>query len=207
MTATCYGIACAERDLASYPDGRAHSVDRLIPQLPDDGVTVTVCHDDTLKVGELVHGELDERGQLHCVCTVEDWLVNHAAAAPLYYSAELLVVGPGVATRSRFIADARALTGLSITDSPATVAAMPIVVLPGDIRSAPDRATWPLSWHHDHPLLQRCLDHLGHDPWKRSAVRLVDERDAVPVAGWVNYDGTASRGPSSHATGAVLRVR
>jgi hypothetical protein len=173
MTCTLYGTCCAERDLAAYyRHGRltgAHSIDELIPDL-DGPIAVTVDHDDDVAVGVMVHGEIDQAGQLHAVCAVEDWVAD--IDEPIYYSAELLAIGPGVRTRSRFIVETAALTGLSITTTPAAVAARALTVLPGDVRDAGQRSRWPMSWRTRHPLLVRAVDH-------GATTRLLDRRRPV----------------------------
>jgi hypothetical protein len=179
VTATIYGTVCGERDIAVYSDGSAESFDRLIAELPDDGVKLTIGHDADLEIGELVFGEIDRAGILRCTCVIDDsdWLLDYPA--DVFYSAELIVAGEGVATRSRFVADAAALTGLSLVSDPATLAAQPIKILPGDVRSSADRYGWPIGWAGDHPLLKRSLDELGDNYAARSRIarRLLDRRD------------------------------
>jgi hypothetical protein len=211
---TVYGIAAAERDLAAYYNrhGRltgAHSIDELIPDLPDDGITVTVDHDDSLPVGRLVHGELDQDGRLLAVAVVDNWIADYPTA--IYWSAELLAVGDGVRTRSRFVADAAALTGLTVTDSPATIAAQPLRILAGDVRDPTARGAWPISWRIEHPVLERCVAQLGtgYDTLQRTATRLLDRRDHdLPGHGWIDPDGRPMRGPLRYGQpGRILSVR
>jgi hypothetical protein len=183
MTAvTIAGIACAERDVGAHyhRSGRlakAESFNEIDLSLPDEGVALDLDHDHR-PIGKLVHGEVDLAGRLGLVCVVDDgdWLLDYDG--PVYYSPEMLLVGPGVHTRSVAIADTAALVSIGLTTDPATVAALPVHVLAGDVRSAPDRATWPMSWRSAYPLVARALDHVG-DSYRaatRTPRRLVDQR-------------------------------
>lgn len=181
MTCTAYGTACAEHDVASYPSpvtGRireAHSFDRLVPEL-NDPVIVTIAHDAKLPCGVLVDGEINSRGELRAITVCDDWVLDYDG--PLYFSAELLMIGPGIKTRSRFIADVAGLAGLSITDSPAVVASQPLKIVPGDIRR--DRSSWPISWRSAHRVLERAaarIDAAPGDPWRHVCTRLTDVRE------------------------------
>lgn len=162
--ATVVGIACAEDDVgAQYFRGgrleRAESFRKLIPEIPSGGVPIDVEHGGQ-PVGEMVHAELDSGGRLGVVAVVEDgdWLLGYGG--PVYFSPELLTIAPGVHTRAVAIADAAALVSLSLTDSPATISAHPLTVMPGDARRQPDRMGWPMSWRAEHALLSRCVDGL-----------------------------------------------
>jgi hypothetical protein len=204
VSCAVYGRACAERDLASYDDGRLESFDRLIPDLPDDGIRVTIGHDPNLEVGRLVHGEITKDGALTCACVVDDWLVDYPD--PVYFGPELLVIGDGVRTRSRFVADAAALTGLSLVTTPATLAAQPVTIVAGDIRPSADRHAWPIGWRTQHPLLKRSLEALGdtYAARTRTARRLLDRRDhdRPPTSPLLQRrDGQVWHGPASPVIG------
>jgi hypothetical protein len=114
------------------------------------------------------------------------------------------------APRSIAVADAAALVSLGLTTNPATVGAQSVTILHGDVRSSADRSSWQISWRSQHPLLARCLDHLGPSPWQRTATRLLDRRDRSPVThGWVGPDGERRRcGPLRHGPpGRIISVR
>jgi hypothetical protein len=216
VTCTVYGIAAIEGGTASYhyrSTGRlerAEAVEKIVEELPSDGVPLDLEHSGAT-VGEMIYGELDERGALGVVCIVDDPATAGVLAdggEPVYLSPSLLAIGAGLRSRAVAIADAGALAALSLTLRPAGHGLHPIGVRAGDVRSSADRATWPLSWRTDSPLLTRAVEQLGDRG--RRVTRL--ERHADPVVhghGWVNYDGRpcAGPGPQRGATGRILGVR
>jgi hypothetical protein len=161
--ATVFGLACAERDIgAHYRHGRlasAESFDRLHLTLPADGVPVDLGHDHE-PIGRMTFGELDTSGRLRAVAVIDDadWLLGYDG--DVFLSPEMLVVGEGVRSRSVSIADVAGLVSLGLTTNPATLAASPLTIVPGDMRRRPDRWRWPMSWRTAHPLLARAVDRL-----------------------------------------------
>lgn len=162
--ATIAGYACSEGDVgAQYHRSGAvrscESFDTMIEDLDDDGVAIDTEHDHQA-VGVVTHAEIDTAGKLGVVGVIADgeWLLDFPH--PVFYSPELLVIGEGVRTRAVSIASHAALLGVSLVTNPATIGAHPIHIMPGDMRSTPDRWQWPLSWRGDHPLVARAVDHL-----------------------------------------------
>jgi hypothetical protein len=210
MTCTIWGTAAAERDVAAYYTRRgylaeAEAFERLAEELPDDGVTITVDHGGE-QVGELVFGEIDAAGRLGIVGVLHDDTIL-SITEPIYFSPELLVVGEGVRTRSRSIADLAGLIGMALTSDPAGLGLTPVNVRAGDVRNRADRSGWPISWKGDDPLLTRCVDTLGHHPRLTYLERHGHEQLGLGH-GWVDPDGRPHHGPWHHGpAGRVIAVR
>jgi hypothetical protein len=204
MTCTIWGTAAAEHDVAATYTrsgylAEAEAVDQIVEELPDNGVDVTVGHHGE-RLGQLIYGEIDGGGKLNVVAVLHDDTIL-SITSPIYFSPELLTVGPQARTRSTSIAWVGGLVALALTTDPATVAAQPIRVRQGDLRDAGHRSHWPLSWKGDAPLLARAFDSLGT---RHRATRLERQRDDLPGHGWVDFDGQPVAGPLRHAAGRVL---
>jgi hypothetical protein len=74
----------------------AHSILRDETTLPDDGIQITLCHDDQVVLGELTYAELDDQQTLRAVAVIDGPLTESLAAFPgdLYWSAELSPSAP-----------------------------------------------------------------------------------------------------------------
>jgi hypothetical protein len=157
--ATVWGRATRIGEIAeehsAYGFGRlgAHSYDDLATELPEEGIMVDADHDH-VRIGELVYGEITDAGAVNVVCVLDnDRIAEAAAEQPIYFSPELLMVGD--VEKPTYIADRAELIGLALTFSPATLGAVPLEWRHGDVRSEVDTRCWPLSWHYQHPLLDR----------------------------------------------------
>jgi hypothetical protein len=209
--ATITGIACAEDDTAAqyHRSGRlasAESFRELIPDLPAAGVPVDLEHNGD-SIGQLVHGELDADGRLHATAVVNDadWLLDYDGE--IFYSPELICIGEGVATRAVSIASHAALTGLSITTTPATVGAQPLEVRAGDIRRSGDRRHWPVSWRTQHPQLARAVDALPANTFTAESYRcrsITREHTLTELAPGVIIDETGERIPANTRAGGPM---
>lgn len=185
MTATLFGIACGEEssgDVAAYYRyGRlaeAHTFKTLDTRLLPSGTPVTVGHNHADRIGLVVHAELGTDARLGVVAVVDEDVEVLDRVGQLYWSPELVLVGSGL--NQRAVSATRAgITSVGITTTPATLAAVPLRWVAGDIRRRGDRNRWPLGWAGQHPLLQRCVSHLGtgHDAEHRHATRILDRRD------------------------------
>jgi phage head maturation protease len=139
-----------------------------------DGVIVDCDHDHREYV-RLVYAELDDDQALRCVAVLHgDQLAN--VDEPVFFSPEVELVGD--VAKSICVARSASLLGLSLTLSPATLAAQPVKFHPGDIRRTTDRYKWPGSWRWSDPLLGRAVDNLGGGLGveQRSATQIVDRR-------------------------------
>jgi hypothetical protein len=98
----------------------------------------------------------------------------------------------GDVDRPTYIARSAKLLGVSLTHSPATVAARPVEWRAGDLRRSADTYTWPGSWRYHDPLLARAVDQVGDGfaSRDRAATRIVDRRDdgygygPPPIRSW-----------------------
>lgn len=208
---TIWGVAARERDAAAYytRSGRlsgAEAFDTLIEELPENPIAVTIGHDGA-SLGELVFGEISQAGQLNVVAVLDsDGVLD--IDTPIYFSPELLVLGAGVRTRSRSIADLAALTGMALTTAPAGLGLTPISARAGDVRSTVDRGAWPISWRTADPLLGRALDGLGRAP---RVERLERQADQALGHGWIGPDGERRPAGQLHHSvprhGSILSVR
>lgn len=203
---TVWGRAAAPDTLAAKYHQRtgqlleAHAWNQLDLTLPDDGITITADHDSAVPLGRLVHAELADDGALHAVGVVDDRLAEYEG--DMFWSAELEMRGSAAAfSRSVYVANSASLIGLSITANPASLAAIPLNQLAGDIRSSADRHVWPLSWKQL-SLLQRAADvHQRPADRNRSASHIVERRKRVEDA----YDERPS-GPLRYRPGKILSV-
>jgi hypothetical protein len=74
-----------------------------------------------------------------------------------------------------FVADEGRIIGLSLTLAPASLAARPLEMRRGDVRSIVDRGSW--SGWREAPLLKRCVDQLPRlRVEQRRALHIVDRR-------------------------------
>jgi hypothetical protein len=180
----------------------AHSILRDETTLPDDGIQITLCHDDQVVLGELTYAELDDQQTLRAVAVIDGPLTESLAAFPgdLYWSAELFAFGPDVRGRDVSTAERAELVGLSITDSPASTAAhtVPLQILEGDYRDSVARFHWPVSWANDAPLVGRALERRSRDGIARSIAGPEPEIVRVPGAGWL-VDGELVASAERHA--------
>lgn len=179
MKTTVFGLAGGEHQPAAYQTrggtlSGAHAYARLELNLPPGGVPVDLDHDGA-PIGEVVYGEVDTDGRLRLVAILDDDAITRVPGA-IYFSTTTLNRG-AVGTRTRYYADSAELLSIALTLDPASVAAQPVTVMAGDLRSTSDRSRWEISWRSQRPLLGRALDHLGTTPRHRTATRLLDRRD------------------------------
>jgi hypothetical protein len=153
----------------------AHSYRDLEAELPED-LIVDADHNGQ-RLGELVFGEIAPDAARNVVCVLDNDRIAELEQ-PVYFSPRLLMHGD--VQRRSYIAERAELIGLSLTTSPATLAARPIQWRRGDIRHSPDTSAWPGSWRYHDPLLERAEQHLSGEPLlTRSRARarhLVDRR-------------------------------
>jgi hypothetical protein len=136
----------------------AHMVEAVERDLPESGLGVTLDHDRGNVVGEVTYAELDLDERLAVVAVIDgEWL--RSVDQPVYYSGEFDCRGPSSSLLAGKCWTARTafLIGISLTLSPACFEAQELDVLPGDIRSAADRGSWPdrLGWRAR--LLERAV--------------------------------------------------
>jgi hypothetical protein len=174
---TVSGVATKVGEIAveqkHYAVTGAHSYRSLTLELPPGGIAID-CDHDHQAVGELIYAELGEDDRLRCVAVLDNDQLTKLDQ-DVYWSPELDLRGgdPG----RYFIARTASLIGLSVTFNPATLAAQPIEIRAGDLRSRVDSGKWATSWRSTSPLLARALDHLANDRGveTRTATRIIDE--------------------------------
>jgi HK97 family phage prohead protease len=179
LSTTVWGVASKIGEPAAHYNDwgdltDAHSYRSLALELPGDGVSID-CDHDHVERGRLIYAELGSDQALRCVAVVDaDQLVG--IEEPVYFSPELELRGD--VDKRIYVAREAALLGLSLTFSPATLAAQPVGVRAGDLRRSNDRFKWPMSWQLNDPLLARALDHLGPGLGveHRHATAIVDKR-------------------------------
>jgi hypothetical protein len=164
--ATSIGEVAVEQNRFADITG-AHSYRSLTLELPSEGIAIDCDHDHE-RVGELVYAELGDDQALRCVAVLDTRLDE-----PVYFSGEFEMRGD--VDKPFYIAREAALIGLSLTLSPALLAARPVEIRTGDLRSRVDRGKWPCSWRWASALVARAFDFLdaGYGIEKRAA-RIVD---------------------------------
>jgi hypothetical protein len=195
MTVTTFGKVAGINEIAAWNDqyGRLTGAASYRSFARDfaQQVPVTIDHDPDHQLGEVVHAELDERGDLWAVAVCDrsaaDVLTEIAADAPLYYSGTFSSSG----TESRSLVwvghDAR-LDELAVTFTPARFGQRPVQILPGDVRSGFDRRQWTGTASRK-PILDRAVttieERKGHCwPLQLLDLRpLAEERSAFERAG------------------------
>lgn len=213
MTITLYGTSMRFHDVGVHTRAGvldfADEIGDLVDEL--DPIAITVEHDPTIAVGMLVYGEVNERDEVDVVAVVDDAVAG--ISDPVFWSPEIVARFQHSGAVSR--ADCGALVGMSLVSEPAGLALPPIRRMAGDIRSAGDRSTWPMSWRHDQ-LLERCADWHDSDWRQRTPTRLhrtAPSGHGTPAGwlphrsaeSWVSADG-AQHGPMWYRTGEILRV-
>lgn len=218
MPATIWGVACGEEssgDVAAryHRSGRlaeAHAFRTLDTRLLPSGTQINIDHDAATRCGEVVHAELglDDRLGLVGVIDVDADLLDRIG--PVYWSPELVLVGPGLDSKRVAVATRAGLTGVAVTTTPATLAARELAWLAGDLRRSSDRYSWEVSWRSKHPLLARAVDQLPVLGAEQHRARSIIDRRArdLPAHGWINPDGRPVHGPLRYGPpGRILAVR
>jgi hypothetical protein len=124
----------------------------------------------------LGYAELGEDDRLRCVAVLDNDQLTKTDRT-VFFSGEFELRGD--VRKPFYVAREAALLGLSLTFSPASLAAQPIKILTGDLRSLVDPRKWSTSWRWSSPLVARALDHLeqygsGWNIGARSATRIID---------------------------------
>jgi hypothetical protein len=175
---TVWGIAAQGGGVAEprSASGRllgGHSFDSLDLEL--GGTEIDLDHTGE-RAGEIVYVELTTDDQLAVVGVLDDDAIA-SIAQRVYASASLLLRGDVL--RSTYLAREAKVLGLALTFEPALLGARALRSRPGDVRRAPDRAAWPVSWASADPLLGRAVEHArrgGRLTETRSAQRIADRR-------------------------------
>jgi hypothetical protein len=169
-------------------------------ELPPDGCPVDLDHDGR-KIGEVVHAKLRCDDRLPVVAVI-DGLELDRAEQPVYFSPMMMMmmIGDGVHERS-YVARKAELLGLSLTFATRRVAPRPIEWLPGDVRIAADRGSWPFStlripWIERAAQLER----------RHKAERILDLRERSDATADLQYEGPRGR-LQYVAPGRILSVR
>ena len=171
MTTTISGMVISPDRAARWLDDygaltAVTTIETFAPHV-DEVIPVDISHSLDW-IGEVAHLELDERGAMFAVATVDG--LDEALADwpdPLYFSGTFIgETEPNTAGLVSVMHEAR-VAALSLTDAPAALGLHPLHVQPGDVRSTTGRLTWPISTTTRNPLLGRAvaeLDHRGRGP-------------------------------------------
>lgn len=141
-----------------------------------DHVGLDLNHVDP--VGEVVHIERTDQGDIHVVGVVNHFDELAEVEGDLYLSGQMLVRHDGASTG--WIGRRPHLISVAITASPAQIGLYPITILKGDLTSSYARSCW--TWRdRSRPLLARAVEATSTLELRRAPLALVDLRPPAPL--------------------------